>query len=245
MNFKTIKNTLILLAIFCQVAHSQSNNKSDVLKVLNDYDAAVSKGDIEKIKSLWMHDEGIYWNTIGRNYSTYSKGWKQIEKRLDKIELNDPTDSLISHGNFNFIRFGEEYAIVENEMKFYSTTTNSVYRLNKIQILAKIQKEWKMISRSITDLDSYKNTMENAEDKINQLGYNFLQQKEIDKAIEVFKLNVKYFPEHWNGYDSLGEAYAKKGLKKLAIENYQKSVALNPNNKNAIEVLGKLKNNSN
>jgi predicted negative regulator of RcsB-dependent stress response len=42
-------------------------------------------------------------------------------------------------------------------------------------------------------------------------------------------------------YDSLGEAYMKKGDKEKAIENYQKSLGLNPNNTNAREMLKKLK----
>jgi cytochrome c-type biogenesis protein CcmH/NrfG len=33
-------------------------------------------------------------------------------------------------------------------------------------------------------------------------------------------------------YDSLGEAYMKKGEKELAIANYQKSLELNPDNAN-------------
>ena len=74
------------------------------------------------------------------------------------------------------------------------------------------------------------------------LGYTFLEQNELEKAIEVFKLIVKFYPNNWNSYDSLGEAYAKAGDKKMAIENYEKSLQLNPKNKNGIEALKILKN---
>jgi predicted negative regulator of RcsB-dependent stress response len=36
----------------------------------------------------------------------------------------------------------------------------------------------------------------------------------------VFRKNVKDYPKSWNAYDSLGEAYAKKGDKRKAIEAY-------------------------
>jgi len=61
------------------------------------------------------------------------------------------------------------------------------------------------------------------------------------EAIEVFKINVKEFPESWNVYDSLGEAYVVNGDKESAIENYQKSVELNPNNQSGINALKRLK----
>jgi hypothetical protein len=45
----------------------------------------------------------------------------------------------------------------------------------------------------------------------------------------------------WNAYDSLGELYARASEKQLAIQNYQKSIELNPNNRGGIEALKKLK----
>ncbi|HEX8919642.1 MAG TPA: hypothetical protein VF898_14150 [Chloroflexota bacterium] len=39
----------------------------------------------------------------------------------------------------------------------------------------------------------------------------------------------------------MGEAYAKKGDKTLAIENYEKSVALNPQSPSGIQSLKNLK----
>jgi len=79
------------------------------------------------------------------------------------------------------------------------------------------------------------------ENSLNQLGYVLLQRKKIDDAIQVFKLNVQEYPNHWNCYDSLGEAYMNAGQKDLAIQNYEKSVELNPQNENGIKMLKKLK----
>ena len=62
----------------------------------------------------------------------------------------------------------------------------------------------------------------------------------MDAAIAIFKLNVELFPQSANAYDSLGEAYMKKGDKKLAIENYQKSYDLNPRNTHALDMIKKM-----
>lgn len=77
---------------------------------------------------------------------------------------------------------------------------------------------------------------------VNQMGYVMLrQQEDVDKAIELFKLNVSNFPGSYNAYDSLGEAYMVKDEKALAIENYEKSLELNPDNQNAKERLQALR----
>ena len=75
----------------------------------------------------------------------------------------------------------------------------------------------------------------------NALGYKLLNEKKYSDAIEVFKLNVEAYAESANVYDSLGEAYMKSGAKDLAIENYQKSFDLNPENENAKNMLEELK----
>ena len=75
---------------------------------------------------------------------------------------------------------------------------------------------------------------------INALGYRSLRSKKIKEAIEIFKLNVEAFPKSSNVYDSLGEAYMKNGDKELAIQNYKKSVELNPGSQNGIEMLKRL-----
>ena len=76
---------------------------------------------------------------------------------------------------------------------------------------------------------------------LNSLGYRFLGAERVDDAIAIFKLNVEEYPDAWNPYDSLGEAYAVAGQLELAIENYEKSVKLNPENTNGTAALERLR----
>lgn len=80
-----------------------------------------------------------------------------------------------------------------------------------------------------------------SENRINVLGYRLLNdQKKVPEAIALFKLNVEFYPNAWNVYDSLADAYAANGEKDLAITNYKKSLELNPQNSNGREKLKKL-----
>lgn len=67
-----------------------------------------------------------------------------------------------------------------------------------------------------------------SENEINAYGYQLLNDKEFDRAIEVFVINTQKHPKSANTFDSLGEAYAIKGDKKDAIASFKKSLALNP-----------------
>lgn len=78
------------------------------------------------------------------------------------------------------------------------------------------------------------------EEEINQLGYQFMADNELEKASKIFKLNMVHFPESSNVYDSYAESLMELGQKEEAIKNYKKSVEMNPNNQNGIEMLKKL-----
>jgi CubicO group peptidase (beta-lactamase class C family) len=76
---------------------------------------------------------------------------------------------------------------------------------------------------------------------LNDFGYYLLEHKKIDEAVKTFELNVREHPDSWNPHDSLGDAYQAAGKTDLAIQSYEKSVALNPQNKHAAEMAKKLK----
>ena len=78
------------------------------------------------------------------------------------------------------------------------------------------------------------------ETQLNELGYRYLGEGETEIAIQVFKLNVEYYPHAYNAFDSLGEGYMKAGQTDLAIENYKRSLELNPDNDNARQMIERL-----
>ena len=68
---------------------------------------------------------------------------------------------------------------------------------------------------------------------LNSLGYELINQKKFDEAISIFILNTELYPDSWNAYDSLGEAYGDVGRHDLAVVNYRHSLALNAHNAGA------------
>lgn len=83
-------------------------------------------------------------------------------------------------------------------------------------------------------------TYDFAEGELNRLGYQLLRSGKSKEAIEIFKLNVEAYPQAFNTYDSLADAYMSINERDLATQNYKKSLELNPNNTSATEKLKQL-----
>ena len=79
------------------------------------------------------------------------------------------------------------------------------------------------------------------ETELTLYGYSFLWENNLIDAIAIFKLIISEFPDSANAYDSMGEAYlqAKDSIK--ALQNYEKSLLMNPDNFYAEDVIQKIK----
>jgi|GEM_PF-297273 len=78
------------------------------------------------------------------------------------------------------------------------------------------------------------------EKQFNDLGYQLLNEGKVREAVEILKLNTAVFPNSWNVYDSLAEAYMENKNIPSAVTNFKKSLELNPENQNAVNMLKRL-----
>jgi len=79
------------------------------------------------------------------------------------------------------------------------------------------------------------------EGALNQVGYELLGKNDVAGALKVLQKNADEFPKSANAWDSLAEAFMKSGDKDTAIKYYTKSLELDPRNRNAEQMLKKLK----
>ena len=77
---------------------------------------------------------------------------------------------------------------------------------------------------------------------MNISGYELFFADRLEDAATVFNLNVEAFSNSWKVYDSYGEVLLALGQKAEGIENYKKSVELNPDNRHAVEILKEAEN---
>ncbi len=77
--------------------------------------------------------------------------------------------------------------------------------------------------------------------KLNRKGYRYLQQEKLEKAREIFKINIALYPNSANVYDSYAESLYKSGDTAAAIVNYEKVLSMDSGNRNAKRRLERLK----
>jgi predicted alpha/beta superfamily hydrolase len=79
------------------------------------------------------------------------------------------------------------------------------------------------------------------EDDLLMFGNWFLENDKVKESILLFKSAISAYPNAWNLYDSIAEAYMVEGQIEAAIYNFEKSLELNPENTNAVLMLKKIK----
>lgn len=78
---------------------------------------------------------------------------------------------------------------------------------------------------------------------VNNLGYQLLGEGKTAEALDLFRKNAVDHPQSWNVWDSLAEGLEKSGDAKGARENYQKALAMAPEDqrKRISDTIAKLK----
>lgn len=158
-----------------------------------------------------------------------SNRWRKLHEELD--DNRDNVTNIIAKGSGHAVFQDNPALIINVVIKAFSKTVDEEQQNELLQ---------KALDNAIAL--SIENKVNNrSEQDLNALGYSFLGNEELDKAMEVFKLTTILFPDSFNAYDSYGEALLKSNRKAEAIEMYEKSIELNPNNENAKKILLQIK----
>jgi tetratricopeptide (TPR) repeat protein len=234
---------IIYLIIMLSPKINAQTEQENILKVVRTETQAYYNADAKKWASTWFNDSKISQTFISKSGYSNNISWDSIVPPMLKyLKTFKPIQVVEKYENMS-IRLADKLAFVEYDQVETTPTTNANYRRisHEYRALVKENNEWKIATQITADPETYASTSRNIERDLNVAGYNLIKAKNITEAIELFKLNVRLNPKSWNVYDSLGEAYAVAGDKKLAIENYEKSLELKPDNKAGLLALEKLK----
>ncbi|MEP3208203.1 MAG: amidohydrolase family protein [Maribacter sp.] len=160
------------------------------------------------------------------------------KQNFPKLQMNID-GNILTNGTYARLR-DKEYEAAMAFYEFGQTNFPKAERTLPLAVLMTLLKDGIPAAKKYYTLIKADENYIYNEDEMNAVGYLLLQLEKPQEAIAIFKLNVQAFPDSWNVYDSLGEAYMAIGQKKLAIQNYQKSIALHPENEYGKEQLKKL-----
>lgn len=78
------------------------------------------------------------------------------------------------------------------------------------------------------------------EDELVILAYQMLSSRKFDQVIDLLRLNLHAFPNHIDSYHLLANAYLRKGNPSQAKEVLFQALAINPDDRTTIELIGKI-----
>ncbi|MFB9053594.1 alpha/beta fold hydrolase [Formosa undariae] len=190
----------------------------ETVKILREIDFPSNIPVIDIISPINRGYPDEYWTLI-----------KKVHKDFVNAESNRV--EIIAEGSGHYIFQDNPGLIINTIIKAYAETLDEKQQ----HVLLK-----KALDNAI-DLAIEAKVNNRSEHDLNTLGYSFLGNGELEKALEVFKLTTILFPDSFNAYDSYGEALLKAEKKEEAIKMYEKSIALHPENENGKTVLRQLK----
>lgn len=231
---------------------------SDLFK----YHRALQKGKIIKKRTLKRMYEPIKLSTgkdykvtpVGHYQSVHGLGWEvAIDKSAGKIVFHTGAEPGTKS---YFLRNIDKDRLVVVMTNNYLTQHQSCtfpmrvlegkeYDLQKRSTAFAIAKEYKESGiknavKLFRQLENNKN-YRLSEDDMNSLGYEVLEKKDLNAAIQIFKINTEKFPKSDNVWDSLGEAFYNAGNYIQALKSYEKSLELNPKSESGKEMIKKIK----
>jgi len=245
-----MRKLTILAASFLFIVAVQAQKAEDAIKktLQSEVDAIVAK-NTDNWKKTWVHSVNAQSTNISKFGYNQTKSWDSLEAAADRDNKQNPNPDFASiqlsniavhvNGNSAWADYDAVVTPKNPEPNVFPYAAGT--KLHNYYVLQKEGKEWKIVSQVITNTGSYKVDEHSIESDINTTGYRLIAQNKMEQAIEVFKLNTQLFAGSFNTWDSLGEAYALAGKKTEAIENYEKSMKLNPNSESGKAALVKLK----
>ncbi len=176
------------------------------------------------LKDIRGDNQVIFTGTtsIDRNdFGIEGKRWSAIQEGIAGVDSQVNIEISILGKRINASNF-------KNWVRNPETPPGKLYKIASEQ----------GVESAIKEFDNMKGTDEKLNaNALNTVAYMFLKEDKVDEAFALFEHNVNAFPENGIVHDSMGEIYVVKGDHKKAKEYYEKSLAMDPKNTNAMEVL--------
>jgi tetratricopeptide (TPR) repeat protein len=238
-SFHRLSVLLFAVLSFPIIALSQDAEKQKIIDVITGELDAWYKKDRAKWTDAIVHSDEMMLTSVSQDGYYRLKGYDSLVAPREEYFKTpvDPNVKRISKTDFK-VNIKGSIAIVDFTVR--GDNFFGPFEGDQTSLLEKQGKVWRILRQSTVVKTSYQLREANIESGINIQGMRLLELKRFDDAIKVLTLNTELFPKSWNTWDSLGEAYMKKGETQIATGYYKKSIALNPDNSYGKEMVEKM-----
>lgn len=235
--------------------HEAYFNLGKVNLFLKDYEE--SSENFEEAVSLF-DENADYHFWLGRSYGVEAQEASFFSQAMlasdiiEQFERAVELDSTHVRGRIGVINFHiSAPGIMGGDIDIAKTNAEILVKLDERKgrvSLARIYLKEENIDSVEIQLQILEDKLEldkSASSLFNELGYYYLNENQIDKAIVVFEKQIKLNPESANSYDSMGDGYKAAGRIDDAIKQYKKALEIDPNFSASLNNLEELQENTN
>ena len=174
-------------------------------KMMDQYVGRYSVGSDEYIEIIKKQDE-LFINQFDKGQLYHVGDGKFVTKfRLGYLQFNNDSDQKVSSAVYHFAdELGRFLNEPRNCRKMDEGEKVPIELLEEGQFTEAFIQYRKIKIENPSDFYV-------SENRFNTLGYNYINKNMFEEAIAIFKLNVEFYPESANCYDSLGEAFMRNG----------------------------------
>jgi tetratricopeptide (TPR) repeat protein len=221
------------------VAQSQEAEKQKIINVITGELDAWYEKDRAKWTDAIVHSNDVILSSASQDGYYRIHGFDSLVNPTEQHFATpaDPNVKRISKTDFK-VNIKGSIAIVDLMLR--GDNLFGQFIGDQTILMEKQGKSWRILRQNTIVRTSYQLREATIEAGLNTQGLKFLEMKKFDEAIKVLSLNTQLFPNSWNTWDSLAEAYMKKGETHIATGFYKKSIELNPNNSYAKEMIEKM-----
>jgi tetratricopeptide (TPR) repeat protein len=222
---------------------AQSADVDEVKRVIRAETETYYQRDAEGWKGTWVQDSSAIRTFITSSSYSVALGWDRFgPSTVESIKHAAPQAVQVERTNY-VVRIDGALAWAEYDERTTSPGDSVPLVARQQRTLVKRDGQWRILSAGSFVGSTYGTFPGAIESRLVGVGSDLAAAKRHRDAIEVLELNAQLHPSSWNAHAALGEAYAAAGDTRLAIQHYEKALAINPKNDAARMALAKLRQN--
>lgn len=219
---------------------AQSSDADEVKRVIQAETDTYYQRDADGWQRTWINDSSAIRTFITSGSYSVALGWERFGPgTIADIRRSAPVAVHVSRTNY-VLRIEGPLAWAEYDERTDMPGDSVPLLARQQRTLVKRNGEWRILSAGSFVGSTYGPSPRAVESRLESVGSDLAAARNGD-AIEVLALSARLFPRSASAYTALGAAHAAAGNTRLARQQYQTALAIDPRNEGARAALAKLR----
>jgi len=239
--FRASAAAILAVMLGGRLVGAQSSDADEIKRVMRAETETYYRRDVEGWKHTWVQDSSAIRTFITSGSYSVARGWDKFGPgTVESIAHSAPLAVQVDWTNY-VARIDGALAWAEYDERTISPDDSVPLLARQQRTLVKRDGEWRILSAGSFVGSSYGTSPRVIDTRLTGIGSDLSAAKKHRDAIEVLELNARLFPMSSSAHAALGAAYAAAGETKRAMQQYERSLTIDPKNEAGRAALAKLR----